>query len=133
MSEKVKVYGQSDDLIEIENDKNFDEIDCFNQTTTIWFSDNTIIEVKYGKDGKGIWEIKEIQGGHAPRTLTPCYDEDADVYSDIFEIEAEVVDVCVGKVDVRVRKLVAKFRELKKDYTREEIDRALDEVFWTRW
>lgn len=129
MTERVKIYGESDDLIEIENDKNYDEIDCFDQTTTIWFSDNTIIEVKYGKDGKGIWEIKEIQGGHAPRQLTPCYDEDADVYSDIFEIEAEIVDVCVGKINIRVRELVAQFREIKKNYNRKEIEQAMSEVF----
>ena len=129
MSEKVRVYGESDDLIEIENDKNFDEIGCFDQTTTIWFSDNTIIAVKYGKDGKGIWEIKEIQGGHAPRKLTPCYDEDADVYSDIFEIEAEVSDVCVGNAEPRVRELVAKFREISRNYNSKEIERAMKEVF----
>ena len=129
MSDKVKVYGESDDLIEIENDKNFDEINCFNQATTIWFSDNTVIEVKYGKDDKGIWKIKEIQGGHAPRKLTPCYDEDADIYSDIFEIQAEVVDVCVGEIDLRVRELVTQLREIKKNYTRKEIEQAMDEVF----
>lgn len=129
MSDKVKIYGQSDDLIEIKNDKNFDEIGCFNQTTTIWFSDNTIIAVKYGKDGKGIWEIKEIQGGHAPRKLTSCYDEDADVYSDIFEIEAEVSDVCVGNAEPRVRELVAKFREISRNYSSKEIERAIEEVF----
>lgn len=129
MSDKVKIYGESDDLIEIEGDKNFDEIGCFDQTTTIWFSDNTVIEVKYGKEGKGIWEIKVIEGGHAPRTLTPCYDEDADIYSDIFEIQAEVVDVCVGEVNNRVRELVAKLREIKKNYNRKEIEQAMDEVF----
>lgn len=129
MSDKVRVYGESDDLIEIENDKNFDEIGCFNQTTTIYFSDYTVIAVKYGKDGKGIWEIKEIQGGCAPRKLTPCYDEDADVYSDIFEIEAEVVDVCVGEVNSRVRELVAKFREISRNYSSKEIERAIEEVF----
>jgi len=129
MSEKVKVYGQSDDLIEIENDENFDEIDCYNETTTIWFSDYTVIRVKYGKEGKGIWEIKEIQSGCAPRKLTPCYDENADIYSDIFEIQAEVVDVCVGEVKNRVRELVAQLREIKKEYTRKEIEEAMDEVF----
>ncbi len=129
MSDKVRVYGRSDDLIEIENDKNFDEIECFDNTTTIWFSDNTVIAVKYGKEGKGIWVIKVIESGHAPRTLTPCYDEDADIYSDIFEIEAEVVDVCVGNVEPRVRELVAKLREIKKNYNRKEIEEAMDEVF----
>lgn len=129
MSDKVKIYGESDDLIEIEGDKNFDEIGCFDQTTTIWFSDNTVIEVNFGKDGKGIWEIKEIQGGHAPRKLIPCYDEYADIYSDIFEIEAEVVDICVGEVNIRVRELVGKFREIKNEYTRKEIEQAMEEVF----
>lgn len=129
MSDKVRVYGESDDLIEIENDKNFDEVGCYNNTATIWFSDNTVIAVKYGKEGKGIWEIKEIEGGHASRKLTPCYDEDADVYSDIFEIEAEVVDVCVGEVDSRVRELVAKFREISRNYSSKEIERAMEEVF----
>ena len=54
---RTKVYGMSDDLVEIETDQNiypYDEIGCFDSMVRILFTDGTIIHVEYGKDGKGI-------------------------------------------------------------------------------
>ena len=89
---KTKVYGMSDDLVEIETEQNiypYDEIGCFDSMVRILFTDGTIIHVEYGKDGKGIWKIKVMHKGDAKQKLTICDDEDADIYSDIFEIDAD--------------------------------------------
>lgn len=90
---KTKVYGMSDDLVEIETEQNiypYDEIGCFDSMVRILFTDNTIILVEYGKGGKGIWKIEVTHKGDAKQKLTICDDEDADIYSDIFEIDADV-------------------------------------------
>ena len=89
---RTKVYGISDDLVEVETVKNiypYDEIGCFDSMVRILFTDNTVIEVEYGKDGKGIWKIEVTHKGDAKQKLTICDDEDADIYSDIFEIDAD--------------------------------------------
>lgn len=43
------------------------------------------------KEGKAIWWIKVLEKGTAPQTLTECEDEEAEVYSDTFEIDADYV------------------------------------------
>lgn len=87
----VKIYGCSDDLVEIEG--SFypeDEIDCFDRDVRIWFTDGTIIRIGYCKPNLGVWYIEVEQEGATPYTLTICEDEDADIYSDIFETTAEI-------------------------------------------
>lgn len=59
----------------------------------ILFTDGTIIHVEYGKDEKGIWKIEVPHRGNAEQKLTICNDEDAEIYSDIFEIDA-AIDKC---------------------------------------
>ena len=89
---RTKVYGMSDDLVEVETVKNiypYDEIGCFDSMVRILFTDNTVIEVEYGKDGKGIWKIEVTHKGDAKQKLTICDDENANIYSDIFEIDAD--------------------------------------------
>jgi len=88
----VKIYGASDDLCEIEgSDFMEDEIGCFKKDVEIRFYDGTIIRVGYNKPGLGIWYIVIVNRGDAESELTVCDDEDADIYSDIFEIDAEVL------------------------------------------
>ncbi len=87
----VKVYGASDDLVEIEGSAfKEDEIGCFDKDVRIRFMDGTIIRVGYPKDGLAIWWVEVEKEGTAAHTLTICEDEDAKTYSDIFEIDAEV-------------------------------------------
>ena len=89
----VKVYGASDDLVEIEGSEYpYDEIGCYNTDVKIEFADDTVIQVHYGKDNdtKGIWAITVLNKGSAYQELFRCNDENAKIYSDIFLIGAEV-------------------------------------------
>ena len=86
----VRIFGYSDDLVDIEGSSYPEyEIDCFDRDVRLWFDDGTVIRVSYSQ--AGIWKIAVEKQGDAPQRLTACEDEDADVYSDIFEINAEVV------------------------------------------
>lgn len=95
---KNKIYGYSDDNVCIEGEDD-DEIGCFDSTVKLFFDDGTEIEVRYGKyypdtkENKGIWEIRIIKEGFAPHRLMVCDDENAEIYSDIFETDARVKDV----------------------------------------
>ena len=88
----TKVWGYSDDNLVIEGAPYpDDEISCFDSIVRVTFSDGTVIEVQYPKGGKAIWGIKVIEEGTAEQTLTFCEDEDAEIYSDVFEIDADYV------------------------------------------
>lgn len=88
----TKVYGCSDDLLEIEGAPYpAGEIDCFDSNVFVRFSDGTMIKAYYEKDDKAIWGIEILEKGDAEQTLTECNDEDAEIYSDIFEIDADYV------------------------------------------
>ncbi len=83
----TKVYGASDDLIEFEGDL-FGEVgggeaDDEGKGTLCAFSDGTLLEVKYGKDDKGIWEVRVVEKGALFDHIDPCTDDEADVYSDV--------------------------------------------------
>lgn len=86
----IKVYGCSDDLVEIEGSFN-DEIGCYNRNVRIVFRDGTKILIGYGKKSLGVWRIEVERHGTAPHKLTVCEDEDAEIYSDIFEIDSPIL------------------------------------------
>lgn len=87
----VTIYGYSDDTVEIENSNyNDGSIDCFDNDVRIWFSDATIVRIGYCKPGLGVWYIVRENVGTAEQTLLVCEDEDADPYSDVFCISAEI-------------------------------------------
>ena len=83
----TRIYGCSDDLIEFEGD--FEgEVGCYATDESecgvlVVVSDGTLLEVKYGKNGEGIWEIKLIKKGASFLNIEQCDDEEADIYSDI--------------------------------------------------
>ena len=89
----VRIYGASDDLVEIEGSEyEENEIGCYDSDVRIWFADGTIILVQYGKpDFGGVLSIKIEKRGFARQSLQICEDEDADIYSDIFEIDSEII------------------------------------------
>lgn len=85
------IYGYSDDTIILENSRyNDGSIDCFDKDVRIWFTDGTIIRIGYNKPGLGVWYIVREHVGTAEQTLLVCEDEDADPYSDVFCINAEI-------------------------------------------
>lgn len=87
----VKVYGASDDLVEIEGSTyKEDEIGCYESDVRIRFLDGTVIRVGYPKDGLAVWWIEIEKQGTAEHTLKICENEDARIYSDVFEIDSEI-------------------------------------------
>ena len=59
----IKIYGASDDLIEIEGDitEEFNVYLQGDQSKVLAFSDGTVVRVAYDKDG--IWRITRLFGG----------------------------------------------------------------------
>lgn len=103
----VKVYGVSDDIVEIDNSEyKENEIGCFKRDVRICFCDGTVIRVGYPKRQGAIWWIQIEKQGTADHTFTECADEDADVYSDVFEIDSDVKSHSVIK---------QKYREVSDD------------------
>lgn len=87
----VKIYGYSDDLVEIENSSyEEDEIGCYNSVVRLCFTDDTIIRVGYSKENLAVWWIEVEKQGTADQRLEICTDEEAEIYSDIFYIDAEI-------------------------------------------
>lgn len=87
----IKVYGYSDDIVEIEGSGyQEDEIGCYGRDVLIYFMDGTEIRVHYGKPGLGVWAITVEQRGMAMQVLTECNNEESDLYSDVFKIDAEI-------------------------------------------
>lgn len=87
----IAIYGASDDLVEICGSKyKEDEIGCFKRDVRIRFEDGTIIRIGYPKKDIGVWWVEVEKRGAARQNLKVCTDEDADIYSDIFEIDSEI-------------------------------------------
>lgn len=83
----TKIYGQSDDLIEFRGDVG-GEVGCYGTDNAdhgvlVICSDGTVLEVKYGKGGRGIWGIMLLGRGSLFDRIDPCTSEDADPYSDV--------------------------------------------------
>jgi len=90
----TKIYGSSDDLIEFEGDFT-GEVGCYGTDdrehgVLVLVSDGSVLEVKYGKGGDGIWEVKLLKQGQQFDRIEPCTDEDADIYSDIAYFKAGI-------------------------------------------
>ena len=90
----TKVWGYSDDNVVIDGAPYpNDEIDCYDMSVNIQFSDGAEIRIGYGtreEDG-ALWCIDLIKKGTQPYTITVCHDEEDDPYSDVYETEADYV------------------------------------------
>ena len=88
----IKVYGVSDDLVEVEGAAYpDDEIGCYEADVVLIFEDGTKIRVGYPKEPElAVWGIKVEVEGSAEQKLTACFDSEAEIYSDVFEIDAEI-------------------------------------------
>lgn len=85
----TKVYGASDDLIEIEGDVRGESSPAYSsgddeEPALLIFSDGTILSVVYGKPTNGgIWAVNLVRQGALFERIDVCTDEDADHYSDV--------------------------------------------------
>ncbi len=87
----IRIFGWSDDLVEIEGSKKEREIDAYDKDVIITFTDGTVIRVGYCKPGLGIWYIFIENNGPATKKLDICENQDDGAYSDVFFIDAEIV------------------------------------------
>lgn len=88
----VRVFGYSDDCVGIEGSSYSErEIGCFDHDVRIMFDDGCVIRVGYDIRKDGIWRIAVEHPGEKTWKFTYCNDADAEIYSDIFETEAEIV------------------------------------------
>ena len=78
----TKVYGASDDLIELDGDID-GEVNIASGSSLLMFSDGTLLEVGYGKGELAIWWINVLRPGELFNTKISCDNEDAQVYSDV--------------------------------------------------
>lgn len=80
----TKIYGCSDDLIEVEGDVR-GEGGHFDQDSLLACSDGTILSMHYGKPDPmgGVWAITVLRQGELFDHLLVCYSDSADPYSDI--------------------------------------------------
>ena len=89
MSETVKVYGYSDDLIEVEGAVR-EEFDASGDGPYyLAFSDGTMLSVKYDRDG--MWRIHQIHHGGAAYEKQEGTNPDDD-YSDVVTLTADRFD-----------------------------------------
>lgn len=82
---KVKIYGSSDDLIEVEGSvtEEFNGDNAF-----LAFSDGTVLHIKCTKDG--IWRITPARRGTSTYTkTTEVISDDENGYSDVVNLEGD--------------------------------------------
>ena len=82
----IKVSGYSDDVVEIEGAKRWDEISAYNHDVIIYFRDGTILRMTYD----GAWKAVVEAEGTAKHTIEKLIQND-DYYSDLFTIETDEI------------------------------------------
>lgn len=82
----TKVYGCSDDLVEIEGDVRA-EFDALLEEDTkgllLSFSDGTVLAMKYCLNFPGVWGARVYNKGSLFKEVEVCTDSEAKVYSDV--------------------------------------------------
>lgn len=100
----TKIYGASDDLIEMEGGIN-DEHSEFDFDGTITGSDGTVVNLKYGKKGEWKFELKSV-GDKFMRIVESVGDDKVHVqmdaigctsYSDVLILNEGIQWVKIGK------------------------------------
>jgi hypothetical protein len=93
---KTRIFGEQKDIVVVESsDKTDIEILAEDAIVKLWFSDGTILGVKYGKHSllyPNIWHIRILNQGTAVFKYKQCFRETLLYYSDLYEIDAELVN-----------------------------------------
>lgn len=82
----LKIYGQSDDLIEVEGDleEEFNHYGTSKEDPIyLQCSDGTEITAYYGNKFGGVWDLTVTKKGKLFNSIEKCSDEEAEIYSDI--------------------------------------------------
>lgn len=98
----TRVFGASDDLIEFEGDL-LGEVGCYGTNddddmgVLVGFSDGTLLSVKYGKGGQGVWGITVLRQGDLFDRIEFCNDEDAETHSDVVHFKPGALKAWAAK------------------------------------
>ena len=99
---KVKVYGASDDLIELDGDLR-EELNPHRHADDdfayLAFGDGTVLSVTYAKDG--CWRVKRVCVGAAHYEKKEAEGADTDSYSDIVTLDGDLKYCVFGDQIVR--------------------------------
>lgn len=81
----IKVYGASDDLIEVDGRSLRSEFYHYSdeRPSTLEFSDGTVLSVRYNEDG--CWEVRPQVEGTAYHSHVPYTDPEGN-YSDVVQL-----------------------------------------------
>jgi hypothetical protein len=92
----LKIYGASDDLIEIEGDirEEFDPSDA-DEPSLLAFSDGTLLQIQYGAGDLGFWRIHPVVYGSASCSKVEATNEE-DNYSDIVTLDGDIKWIVCG-------------------------------------
>ncbi len=98
----LKVYGSSDDRIEVEGDvrEEFGAYSPDNEPFFLAASDGTVLRITYGTPGSIGWEIKPLAVGFSFSHVDPATDEVED-YSDKAHFSGPVAWVTVAHGEYR--------------------------------
>jgi len=79
---ELRIYGASDDLIEIDGAirEEFGAYDS--DAVLIGISDGTLLRVRYDEDGDGTWRIRRVRPGSGELTITASEDREEGSYTD---------------------------------------------------
>lgn len=90
---KTKVFGEQKDIVVLEvADKDTIEISAANSIVKLWFSDNTVLGIKYGKHSlqyPNLWKIRIINQGTEKYIYKQRFTETLMYNSDVYETDAE--------------------------------------------
>ena len=95
----TQIYGASDDLIEFEGDVLGESgfIGERGSSALVITSDGTVLEMKYGKGGKGIWSIVLLHRGPLFNRIDVELSQDASRHSDTAHFKSGLTDAWVAK------------------------------------
>lgn len=99
----IRIYGASDDLIEIEGDitEEFNFYGDDDEERFLAFSDGTLLRVVFDSDS--IWRLTPLFNGHARMTHIICSVDDDNSYSDQVHLFDDGLDEGIHWVTYGVR------------------------------
>lgn len=109
MARMSKIYGYSDDIVCIEHiEGGCTEIDCYGKDVLLNFDDGTVARIGYPKANLSVWWAEIEEEGYAYTKLRVCEDEEASIYSDVLEVDAELESYSVVEQKYPKGKVVAR-------------------------
>lgn len=92
---KTKVFGEQTNVVVIEAGGQIIELYCNDSIVKLWFSDGTILGIKYGKQSlqyPNLWKIRIINQGREKYIYNQRFNETLLYNTDTYETEAKLVN-----------------------------------------